>query len=825
MRVPLSWLREFVDIELTPEQLAERLTLLGMEVSAIEHIGSDWRSIVVGELLEVSPHPNSGKLSLTRVRVGDDEAELSIVCGATNIEVGQRVPVALPGAVLPGHRHIGITTIAGTPSQGMLCSGDELGLTSDADGILILPPDSELGVDLVEMAGDTVLDVDVKPNRGDALSILGLAREVAATSGTELRWPDLSVEESGDLTADHLRVDVEDPELCPVFVGRYVEGVRVGPSPWGVQRRLIAAGVRPISNIVDTSNYVLMELGKPIHTFDAGAVQDGHITVRLGRAGERLETLDHVEREITPETLLITDPSGPIALAGVMGGAASEVGDDTRDVIIESAIFDPVSVRRTAFRYALRSEASLRFEKGIEHRMARFGADRTAGLILRWAGGRAAIGVVDTQPEPPKQVRIPFRPARVDRLLGEDIPAEEQRSLLGRVEIETEAARPDDLVPVIVGDEPLDVAIEDPNAVVVAVIPGHRRDLAIEADIAEEVARVHGYESLTGQLPATRMPGFRRDPQRSLDELRSTLAGAGLSELITHGLIGPEDHARLGYAPDDRGTIRATNPVTLDHSELRRSMIPGHLHVLIENERQRTPDIHAFEIGALHGWRDGEPAERLALGLLLAGRERPVTHDRPGHGMDVATAKGLLEQLAARLVHCRLVYEPLTPRDGIEHPGRTAAVVAIGAAGERAGVGRVGELHPRLLEAYDVRAERVVFAEVDLDVLRQLVPDRVRVGPLEHLPGVERDIAMVFSTHVAAGDVEAIIREQGGPDLRTVRLFDQYRGAPLEADEKSLAYHLRFESVYDSLREESVESAVERVVAVLSERLGGHRRA
>ena len=528
MRVPLSWLREFVDIDLSPEDLAEKLTLLGMEVSSIERIGADWHNIVVGELLEVAPHPNSNKLSLTRVRTGIGDEELSVVCGATNIEQGQRIPVARPGSVLPGDRHIDITSIAGTESQGMLCSGDELGLTADADGILILPADSELGLDMVEMAGDIVLDVDVKPNRGDALSILGLAREVAAATGATLRWPDLSVEESGESTSDHLRVDVADTDLCPVFVGRYVEGVSVGPSPWDVQRRLIAAGVRPISNVVDASNYVLMELGKPIHTFDGDAVRDGHITVRTAAPGETLETLDHIKRELTPDTLLIADDDGPLAIAGVMGGAASEVSECTSNVVIESAIFDPVSVRRTAFRYALRSEASLRFEKGQEHRMARLGADRTAALIARWGGGRVATGVVDTQPQAPAQTRVAFRPARVSQLLGAEIDVEEQCQLLARVEIQTEPAAAGERIPVIAGDEPLSVEADAAQALV-ALIPGHRRDLAIEADIIEEVARVRGYETLEGRLPDTGMPAFRPDPQR---------------------LIGPAPDLALGRGPE-----------------------------------------------------------------------------------------------------------------------------------------------------------------------------------------------------------------------------------------------------------------------------------
>ena len=825
MRVPLSWLRELVDVQETPEQLADRLTLLGMEVSAIERFGSDWRRVVVGELLEVGPHPGSARLSLTRVRVGPEVPELTIVCGATNIRAGQRVPVALPGAVLPGDRRIEITTIAGARSEGMLCSGDELGLSSDADGILILPEASPLGRDLAELAGDVVLDVDVKPNRGDALSILGLAREVSAATGSAMRRPDPSVTEAGDGTAEHVSVTVEEPDLCTRFVGRYVEGVSVGPSPWDVQKRLIAAGVRPISNVVDASNYVLMELGKPIHTFDADAVPGGHIVVRRAKAGEHLETLDHVDRALTTETLLIAGETGPLALAGVMGGAASEVSAGTQRVIIESAIFDPVSVRRTASRYSLRSEASLRFEKGQEHGMALLGADRTAALILRWAGGRAAVGVVDTQPRAPAQARIPFRPARVSRLLGEDIPVAEQRALLERVGVRTEAAGAADAVPVIAGETPLQVAIGEAADGLVAIVPPHRRDLAIEADLSEEIARVRGYETLAARLPDTAMPPYRRDPRRLVDDLRASLSSAGLDELVTHSLIGPQDHTWLGYAAHDPGTIRAANPVTIDHSELRRSMLPGHLRVVADNERQRNADIHAFEIGALHEWRDGQPTERNVLGIVLSGRERPLTHDRVTMPVDVATAKGLLEQLATRLASCRLSYEPVEARDGVEHPGRTAWVVAVTAASANAAIGRVGGLHPRLLEGYDVRPEHVIFAEIDLDAFSRLVPERVRVGRIERLPGMERDIAVVVSTGQPAGQVESLIREHGGEHLRSVRLFDLYRGAPLADDEKSLAFRLRFEPISGALIEEDVEDAVERVVAVLSERLGAHLRA
>ena len=368
MRVPLGWLRDYVDFELAPDALAERLTLLGFEVKGLERWGAEWRNVVVGELLTVEKHPRADRLSLTTVRVGSGEP-LQIVCGARNIEPGQRVPVALPGALLPGNRAIERTEKMGIVSNGMLCSGDELRLSVDGEGILILPADTAVGSALTDLYGDWVLDVDVKPNRGDALCLVGLAREVAAATGAVARFPSVALREDGQPIGDSLVVAVDDPELCPRFVARRVDGVRVAPSPEHVQRRLLAAGMRPVSNVVDATNFVMLELGKPTHAFDAGAVardSSGRaaLVVRSARDGERLETLDHVARALTPETLLIADAHGPLAIAGVMGGAASEVGASTEAVIIESAVFDPVSIRRTAFRYALRSEASLRFEKG-----------------------------------------------------------------------------------------------------------------------------------------------------------------------------------------------------------------------------------------------------------------------------------------------------------------------------------------------------------------------------------------------------------------------------------------------------------------------------
>ncbi len=834
MRVPLSWLREFVDVDLSPEQLAERLTLLGMEVSTIERWGSDWERVVTGELLTVERHPRADRLSLTTVTLGDGGPPLSIVCGATNIAPGQRIPVALPGAVLPGNRRIERAEKMGVVSNGMLCSGDELRLTGDADGILILPADTPLGVPLADLYGDVVLDVDVKPNRGDALSILGLAREVAAATGAQVRWPEVVVDEgSGPAVAERLAVQVLDPALCSRFVGRWVGGLTVGPSPDPVQMRLLAAGQRPISNVVDASNYVMLELGKPIHTFDAASVHagpDGRATilVRLANPGERLETLDHVVRELGAETLLIADPAGALSIAGVMGGATSEVADSTTDVIVESAIFDPVSIRRTARRHALRSEASSRFEKGQEVRLARIGADRTAQLVQAWAGGVIAPGRVDTAPEEPERSRVVFRPARVNRLLGTELSAGEQRALLGRVGVETGPVAAGEAVTVALLPEPLAVDAV-PGEAVMALVPTWRRDISIEVDVAEEIARVRGYELVPSVTPDTAMPAFRASPLQVRELIRETLAGAGLTEVVTPALVSPrhietfvlgdevpsvDDEPQPGGEPID-----VTNPLSRDHSRLRRNLIGSLLDVVATNLRHGTEDVAVFEIGKGYARTGDVPREWWRLGFALVGAAEPPAWNRTGRPYDLDDAKGILELLARRLGFARPVYTP-EQVEPVFHPGRTARALS---PDRLAAI--VGEVHPDIVEAWELRtAQRVVVAEVALDGLAagRLAPERA--ASAGRFPEVDRDLAIVVPEAAPAASVEALVTARAGALLRDVRLFDIYRGTPLAGHEKSLAYRLRFGAPDRTLTESEVDAAVAAVVAGIAE-LGGRLRA
>jgi phenylalanyl-tRNA synthetase beta chain len=819
MRVPLSWLRDYVDVDLAPEQLAERLTLLGMEIKGLEHWGADWRNVVTGELIEVTRHPRADRLSLTRVRVGSDILE--IVCGATNIAAGQRVPVALPGAVLPGNRAIERTEKMGVVSNGMLCSGDELRLTGDAEGILILPEDTPVGVPLADLYGDVVLDVDVKPNRGDVLSLVGLAREVAAITGAPVRLPEIHLAESADLqVAGLLAVTVADPSLCTRFVGRWVRGVTVGPSPDRVQMRLLAAGLRPVSNVVDATNYVMLELGKPTHAFDAVAVARdaagrAGLIVRTAAVGERLETLDHVERELGADALLIADAAGPLALAGVMGGASSEVSESTRDVIIESAVFDPVSIRRTAFHHALRSEASLRFEKGQEARLARLGADRVAELVVAWAGGEAAAGRVDTAPDEPRGGSVQFRPARVNRLLGTAFTAAEQVALLDRVGIGVEEA------PIAAGgDQQL-----------VARVPTWRRDLHIEADVAEEIARVGGYDAVPAKTPDTAMPRFRPDPLERRNTVRRALAGAGLTEVVTPALV-PETHAlRLGWPvaaaagiPGEEAVagnpIRVRNPLSERHAVLRSGLVASLLDVLAANERHGRDDVAIFEIGKGYAaGADGNPAEWWRLAFLLAGAAVPASWSIAGRPWDTEDAKALVALVARILGAAAPVFLP--HRDGAPlHPGRSAHAASTGGV-----AGLIGEIHPGTLEAWDLRPGRVVAGELAIAGLGAGQLPAVRAALASRHGGVERDLAIVVGEGIEAGAVAATLREAGGALVQGVSLFDVYRGAPLGPSEKGFAWRLAVRADDRELDDGEVDGLLRDLVAAVAAAHGARLRA
>ena len=812
MRVPLSWLREYVDVELPARALADALTMRGMEAT-VETAGADWSGVVVGRLLQVERHPNADTLWLTRVDVGGDEP-LEIVCGAQNLEVGQLVPAAVVGAVLPGDRKIERTRIRGVASQGMLCSAIELGLGSDAEGIHILGRGDEiaLGTPLAEVAGETVLDVDVKPNRGDALSMVGLAREIAALTGATVRLPPSEPSETTTPTAERVSVRIDEPELNPRFVARWFEDVANGPSPEWMQRRLVAAGMRPISAVVDVTNYVMHELGQPMHAYDADAVPDGQIVVRRARDGEVLITLDHVERPLDNRMLVIADRERAIGLAGIMGGASTEVGEGTTRVILESAIFHGPAVRATARRLGLRSEASMRHEKGIGHDLPRFAADRAARLLGEITGARAGRGAVDNDPEPKPARQVDVSVTRTCRLLGVELDGARVRELL----------------------VPLGFGVELHGDAVDVTVPPHRLDVTSAADVAEEVARAYGYDRIEGRLPSADLPPFRPDPSAARHGLRRIVAGIGLDEVVSHALIGQADLERTGYPTDGPELVRVHNPLSEDHATLRPVLYPSLLAALAENVRYRRSNAWLFELGKVYWHHPGTPTprERRAetagtgryesweLGIVLSG---PATSAGPGEEArvaDVASVKGVIDAIHDALGAPRPTYRAEDPeqRHPHRHPGRTGLVCD--ASGRP--YGSLGEVHPGVAEAWGLTG-RPVDAALDVDRLTDLAPRGTRSRLIPAVQPVDRDLAVVVDESVPVGELLRVASLSAGPTLSELRLFDVYRGEQVGPGKVSYALAMRFqpETAGD---EKAVDKALNKVRGSLQHHLAAEIR-
>ncbi len=813
MRVPLSWLSDYVDLDLSTHELAERLALLGFEVKAVEQTGGEWSGVVVGRVLAFERHPNADTLWLTRVDVAGDGEELEIVCGAQNLAVGQLVPVAVPGSILPGGRKIERTKIRGSVSNGMLCSPIELGLGEDGDGILILGTAEEhpVGADLASAIGETVLDVDVKPNRGDALSMIGLAREIAATTGTTVRWPEVTVAESGSATAEAVTVEIEDSQLCPRFTARLLEDVGTGVTPEWMAQRLVAAGVRPISPVVDVTNYVMHEMGQPMHAYDADRIPDGRIVVRRARAGETLVTIDHLDRRLDERMLVIADRDRPIGLAGIMGGADTEVTEATRRVILESAIFHGPTIRNTARRLALRSEASMRHEKGISMDLPRRAADRAAALIAEITGARVATGIVDNDPGPHQPRVIAVDTARTERLLGIPVDAERVTSWLTPLGFE--------------------VAGADPGTVAVTV-PLHRTDVVLPADVAEEMARAHGYDRIEGTLPAAEVPPTRPDPTARRHALRRVLAGIGLDEVITHALIGPDDLRRSGFDPEALHLVRVANPLSEEHAILRPVPYPSVLGAMAENVRQRRADLALFELGKDFRYRPAADAELAqaggayreawTVGIGLLGNATERQPGEPPRPWAVADLKGILDTIHEAMGLPTPTYRPETAeeRHAHLHPGRAARMTD---ANGRS-YGSLGEVHPAVAAAWDLPGRPLVASiHVEPNGLLGFPPRSDRAAAVPAAQPVDRDLAVVLAAETPVGDLIRLVRQNGGPLLDNVRLFDVYRGGQIGEGKVSYGLALRFQP-QSAADERAVARAVDKISGALRHHLAAEIR-
>jgi phenylalanyl-tRNA synthetase beta chain len=804
LRVSLEWLGDYVDLTIGPEELADRLTNTGTAVDGIEVIGGDLEGFRVGQVLEISSHPAAERLSVCRVDIGD--AVLEIVCGARNVRPGVKAPVALPGSRLPDGTAIMETSIRGVASRGMLLSGKELGISDDAGGIMLLDEEVEVGTGLATALGmpDTILVLEVTPNRPDCLSMLGVAREVAAITGQSLKMPRFQLNESGKSAESAARVEIMDPDLCSRYAARVINGLAIGISPWWMQRRLQAAGVRPINNVVDITNYVMLELGQPLHAFDYDLVRDGHIIVRRAEDGETLTTLDGVARKLSDDDLLITDPSGPIALAGVMGGEHTEVGDDTTRVLLESAHFDPANIMRTSRVHDLFSEASYRFERGVDPNGCGYAADRAARLVQELARGEVMAGAVDVRARVIDPERLRLRVRRTGRLIGIPLRADEAEGLLRSIGLNVEG-----------------MDREGDDEVLAVKVPTYRPDLEREIDLVEEVARLYGYDRIPPTLPENSSNvGYLTREQKARRVIARVMNGLGLHEAITLAFISPTwmDSLDPGreYLPPD--LIRLRNPISEEMSVMRPSLLPGLLEAVRFNLNRRVTDVFIFEMGRVFLHQPGEklPREPLRLGCAMAGRWFPKQWNREPEEADFFTAKGLLESLLAAL------HVPDWSLERKElpflHPSQSCAVKLGGGEG-----GYLGLIHPRVAREADL-PENTGLMEIDVEGLIQASPELTMYREIPRYPSIQMDIAVVVREEADSREVETAIREAGGELLREVRLFDLYRGEQVGEGEKSLAYNLTFYAMDRTLRDEEARSACENIVSSLSERLGARLR-
>jgi phenylalanyl-tRNA synthetase beta chain len=796
MRVPLRWLEEFVAVDVPPERLAELLDLSGTKVESISKPTRSTEGVVVAEVLEVAPHPNADNLTLVEVKTSEGDRH-RVVCGARNFAVGDRVPFAEVGARLPG-MEITERKIRGEVSRGMLCSAAELGVSSDHSGILVLPSDAELGRDVVPLLGldDSVFELEITPNRPDCMSILGIAREVSALLGNELKVPDLEVQGNADRPSP-VTVDIQDADGCPRYLARYLENVAVIPSPAWMVARLLQVGVRPISNVVDVTNYVLFELGQPLHAFDARHVHEGGIVVRRARVGERMTTLDGQERALHEEDLLIADRRGPLALAGVMGGGDSEVSGDTEAVILESAHFDPVSVAMTSRRHGLRTEASARFERGSDPELVDKAAARAVGLMEQLGGGDPSATVRDVYPRPLERKYIRLRPARAGAILGTDLSKPQQIAYLSALGLRVEEA-----------DSELEVEV-----------PTFRPDLSREIDLVEEVGRLAGFDRLPDTLPPGRSGRLERD-QLADREIRRLLVDLGLHEAWTGSFMSSADIERLGLGPEHPAarSIRLANPMTEDESVLRTTLLPGLLRAAALNERQGARRVALFELARIYEPSDEPlPREPAILGGILTGTRRPSSWDSSDQAWDLFDAKGIVEAVFEAL---RLEAPTFVAVDGMPfHPTRAATMAFRGAP-----VGAIGEIHPEVLERWDLKQSAIVF-ELALGPLHAALPGRAKIEELPRFPSNLVDIALVVDRDVPSHEVWANIHEVGRPELAAVRLFDVYEGDQIAHDKKSLAFALELRSPERTLTDQQAAEVVQRVVASLKERFDAELRS
>lgn len=804
MFVSYKWLQDYVDLSgISATELADKITKSGIEVEGVEKKSEGLKGVIIGYVLECERHPNADKLNKCLVDIGQEQP-VQIICGAPNVGKGQKVAVATVGAVLPGNFKIKKAKLRGEESNGMICSLQELGIESKlvakeyATGIFNFPQDAKVGEDALAALGldDEVLELSITPNRADALSMLGVAYEVAAILGREVKWPAIEKAEANEKASDYIDVKVDTPDDNPLYIASIVKDVKIGPSPLWMQTRLMNAGIRPHNNVVDITNYVLLEYGQPLHAFDYGRLGSKEIVVRRAKKGEKLVTLDDTERTLTPDHLVITNGKDPVAIAGVMGGADSEVREDTTTVIIEAAYFAGPVVRKGSKDHGLRSEASSRFEKGVDPARVRQAGERAAQLMAEYAGGTILNGSAEFNNMKMEPTVISITLDKINTSIGANISADEILDIFSRLQF--------------------DVKMDGETFII--TVPTRRGDITIEADLVEEVARMYGYDRIPSTLPTgTTTPGGLTDYQQKRRAARKALEGAGLYQATTYSLTSPEKAGQ--FIREEHNSIRLAMPMSEERSQLRLSIVPQLLEVVKYNNARQMDSVAVYEIGSVFfKQQEGQlldEREHVAVAItglweanLWQGEKKPV---------DFFVAKGVLEAVTDSLgVTDKIQYRKAAINN--MHPGRTAEVLLNNNV-----IGFIGQVHPMAQKEYDIK-ETYVF-ELSLKALAEADVAPIAYKMIPRFPSITRDIALVVDKARTSGELEEIIRNAGGELLKEVHLFDLYEGERMEAGKRSLAFSLKYFDPERTLTDDDITKAHEMVLDAVKEQVGAVLRS
>lgn len=795
MLVPLKWLRDYVDIDIDTQEFADMMTMTGSKVEKVDFFGKETNGVEVCKILEIEQHPDADRLKVTKVEVANGEI-LQIVTNATNIKVGDYVPVARIGAVLPGDFKIKKGKLRGVLSEGMFCGAEELTIPSafvedhKKDGIYILDhQDSfELGMDVRDVLGinDALIEFEITSNRPDCRSIIGIAREAAVTLGKELKYPEIKVQACDEEMS--FEIDIQT-DLCKRCCGRVVKDVKVGQSPYWMQRKLIEAGMRPISNIVDITNYVMLELGQPLHAFDLDDIKYNKMTVKMAEEGEKFTTLDGVERTLTSDMLVIGNQDKTLDLAGIMGGENSEIKDTTTSIFIEGASFAKENIRATSKKLGLRTEASSRFEKGIDINLAEEAVNRACQLIEELGCGTVLNGMLDYYPQKEEVQKVTVNPVRINKLLGVNVPMDQFINILESLEFKCN----------LVSSEVLELEV-----------PTFRLDITEDADILEEIARIYGYDNIpSASLEGNATAGVKTEKQKFIDNVKSNSIACGLNEILTYSFVSPRGVDKINLPADDekRNFVKIMNPLGEETSVMRTTLIPNMLDVISTNISHKVEEVSAFECGNTFIPQEGLPIETKKYCVGMYGKE-----------VDFFVLKGVIESVLNNVGLKGYEIEPETTNLTF-HPGRCAKIVY-----NNIYIGTFGELHPDVIENYNL-GQRVYVAEINIDTVFENLNLTKSYNPLPKYPSTSRDIALIVKDEVFVKQIEDIIKANGEDLVESYKLFDVYKGAQIEEGHKSIAYSITYRSKDKTLTDEDVAKVHEKILSELSEKLNANLRS